>query len=303
MTTGYKYVVVTPARNEQDYIERTIQSVVDQTVRPQSYVVVSDGSTDRTDEIIADYAQRYDFITFVRAGSEPGSAKNFGSKVRAFDAGYAKLAGVDYDFIGNLDADVSFESDYFEKLLERFENAPDLGLSGGDIREMINGRPVGRNVSKESVCGACQLFRRACFEEIGGYRELSRGGVDAAAEIMTRWKGWRVRLQDDLPVLAHRRVLTGKKGPLATRFNKGFVNRQLGYHPLFQLAVTAKQMTTRPFVLGGLFMLAGYLSAMFKNEKRALPEEVVEYLQAEQLSRLNLRRRPTPTRSPAEAAV
>ena len=292
MTSSPKYVVVTPARNEEAFIERTIRSVISQTVLPQRYVVVSDGSTDSTDEIVQKYADAYDFITFIQSGAQRGDNRNFGSKVRAFNAGYALMGDIDYDFVGNLDADVSFEPDYFERLLGKFNLDPKLGLSGGEILEMIDDRPTVRGASIDSVCGAVQLFRRTCFEEIGGYRALDQGGIDAAAEITARMMGWRVRHQRDLPVAAHRRVMTGNQSVLGTRYNKGAMNQRLGYHPIFQLAVSARHMITRPWVVGGVWMLAGYVNAMLKRRPYALPDAVVQYLRAEQLARLGLRRPP-----------
>lgn len=299
----HDYVVITPARNEDAHIERLIQSVVAQTVRPRRYVIVSDGSTDGTDKIVQRYADRYDFITFVRAGDEAGAGKNFGSKVLAFNAGYRKLHGLEYDFIGNLDADVSFGPSYFETLMSRFDADPDLGLAGGDIHEMIGGEPRPRSAAKDSICGAVQLFRRACFEEIGGYRALPRGGIDAAAEIMARMKGWHVRVQEDLPVIAHRPVMTGNKGPLGTRFNKGVQNQYLGYHPLFHLAVSAKHILQPPYVTGGLWMLAGYITSALRRTPYAVPDDVVRYLRREQLARLHLGARPAPARNSQEPAL
>ena len=303
MPAARAYVIVTPARNEEAHIGRLIECVIAQTVRPLRYVIVSDGSTDRTDEIVRSYADAHDFITFVRAEDQVGARKNFGSKVLAFNAGYATLKGLDYDFIGNLDADVSFPPDYFERLLPRFDADPDLGLAGGDIHEMIAGEARPRIASKDSICGAVQLFRRECFEDIGGYRPLPRGGIDAAAEIMARMKGWRVRVQTDLPVIAHRPVMTGNKGPLATRFNKGVQNHYLGYHPLFQLAVSAKHLVQPPYVLGGFSILAGYLTSILRRTPHALPAEVVAYLRREQLAKLHLGARPAASRSVQQPAM
>jgi glycosyltransferase involved in cell wall biosynthesis len=303
MDVARSYVVITPARNEEAHIERLIESVVAQTVRPRRYVIVSDGSTDRTDEIVQRLADEHDFITFVRAGDEAGAGKNFGSKVLAFNAGYRKLDGLTYDYIGNLDADVSFGPDYFETLMLRFEADPDLGLAGGDIHEIIGGEARARSAAKDSICGAVQLFRRACFEEIGGYRALPRGGIDAAAEIMARMKGWRVQVQQDLPVIAHRPVMTGNKGPLGTRFNKGVQNQYLGYHPLFHLAVCAKHILQPPYVTGGLWMLAGYISSALRGTPHAVSPEVVNYLRREQLARLHLGARPKAARSRHEPAL
>jgi glycosyltransferase involved in cell wall biosynthesis len=297
MTQSLRYAVVTPARNEEEYIERTIRSVVSQTAPPMRYVIVSDGSTDKTDEIAQRYADEYDFITFLRPDTSQAGAKNFGSKVRAFNAGLKLLSDVDYNLVGNLDADVSFPPDYFANLLAKFDADPQLGLSGGAVLELVDEKPTERGASLNSVSGAVQLFRRECFEEIGGYLQLDRGGIDAAAEIMARMHGWKVRHQPDLPVVANRRVMTGQGSRFGTRYNKGAMNQRLGYHPLFQIAVSLRNMATPPLVLGGLCMLAGYAHATLLGTPWQLSNDAVRYLRAEQLSRLGLRTPPQPIRT------
>src|SRR5919108_934529 len=171
------YVLVTPARNEAQFIGLTLESVVRQTARPARWVIVSDGSTDGTDDSVTRYAARYPWIELIR---QPERAdRNFAGKVRAFNAGHARLQGLDYDVIGNLDGDISFEDDnYFEIMLGKFAADPRLGVAGTPYHEGSRALYDYRFSSLEDVAGACQLFRRQCFEGIGGYRPVRGGGID-----------------------------------------------------------------------------------------------------------------------------
>lgn len=286
-----KYVLVTPARNEEAHIERLLQVVVAQTLLPRKYVIVSDGSTDRTDEIVRAYAERYDFIELVRA--EKDSRAGFGSKVFAFNTGYARMRNVPYEFIGNLDADVSFEPDYFERLLSEFNRNERLGLAGGLVYQPYRGtfRSVHKNhKSHDNVAGAVQLFRRECFEQIGGYIPLRGGGIDTAAEIMARMRGWRVETVRSCIALSHRPMRTGKGSELGQRFNKGAMNWQLGYHPLFQLAIFCRRIPDPPFFFGALWTLAGYFWTALRCPERQVTQEFVTFLRNEQMERLGLKR-------------
>src|SRR5947207_9908009 len=123
------YVLITPARNEEAHIEATIKSVVAQPSRPVKWVIVSDGSTDRTDEIVKRYAAAHDWIELVRMPER--TERHFAGKVHAFNAGLERVGESKSDLIGNLDGDVSFEADYFEYLLGRFARNPRLGVADG----------------------------------------------------------------------------------------------------------------------------------------------------------------------------
>src|SRR4051812_32497182 len=127
------YVLVTPARNEQDFIELTIRSMVAQTVKPLKWVIVSDGSTDRTDEIVEGYAANHPWIELVKR--PPRTERHFGGKVAAFNAGFERVKDLNYDLVGSMDADISFEPDYFSFLLQKFRENPKLGLGGTPFRE------------------------------------------------------------------------------------------------------------------------------------------------------------------------
>jgi biofilm PGA synthesis N-glycosyltransferase PgaC len=282
-----EYALVTPARNEESFIAKTIESVLSQTILPRRWVIVSDGSTDRTDEIVATYSQRHSFIQLLRAGVPAGNKKkDFGSKVMAFRAGYDLLRGVAYDFVGNLDADITFAPQYHEQILEKFHASPALGVAGGIVLEPYRNRFVPQNTSLNSVCGSVQLFRRACYESFGGYVPLRRGGVDAAAEIMARMHGWTVQTFPEIQVHSQRPVSTGGATIYHTRFRQGMSNRLLGYHPLFQIVSSLSRLADRPFVVGSACTLLGFAWGYCLVRTPALPDEVVKFLHSEQMARI-----------------
>ena len=153
-----KYVIITPAHNEEANIEKTLHSMVSQTILPEKWVVVSDGSTDNTDKIVKRYAIQHDWMEFVRMPTH--SDRQFAAKVHAFKAGYEKVKDLDYEIIGNLDADISFEKDYLAFLLNKFSENPELGVAGTPFFEKSFKGYDFRFTSIEHVSGACQLFRR-----------------------------------------------------------------------------------------------------------------------------------------------
>ena len=202
--TSTEYVLLTAARNEAAYIEGTLRAVLAQSRKPRRWVIVSDGSTDETDQIVRNYASQADFIVFARRDDGSGGV-DFARKVQALRHGYEMLEGLPYDFIGNLDADVTFEADYFETLLGEFHKNPKLGIAGGMIFEPLNGRFMPRYLSEpQYVPGAVQLFRRACFDQVGGYALSRCGGEDTIAVVTARMKGWETRSVPGLQVFHHK---------------------------------------------------------------------------------------------------
>jgi biofilm PGA synthesis N-glycosyltransferase PgaC len=284
-TATSPYVLVTPARDEQANIARTIESVLGQTVGPRHWVIVDDGSTDRTAEIVRRAIAGEPSVSLMHR--PPGRPVDFASKARAFTVGVDALAGTPHDFIGNLDADITLPRDYYEQLLYRFEPRPRLGLAGGVVAVEIDGRLRERRSSPTSVAGAVQFFRRQCFDDVGGLMPLRLGGVDSAAEILARMHGWEVANFVDMPVVHHGPVLNRKRNAASAFFSRGRVNHSLGYDPLFQAAVCAhRALLNRPYVIGGALMLAGYLSSAAQRQPWALPSEAVAYLRREQRLRL-----------------
>ncbi|MFZ4649365.1 MAG: glycosyltransferase [Rubrivivax sp.] len=282
------FVLVTPARNEAAHIGQTIDSVVAQTVRPLRWVIVSDGSTDGTDDIVARQALRHDWIELLRLPERRD--RQFAAKVQAFGAGLQRLAGLPYEVLGNLDADITFGPRYFECLLRHFADEPRLGVAGTPYVEDF-ARPerhayAHRGANLEHVSGACQLFRRACFEQIGGYRAVPGGGIDTIAGLAARMHGWQTRTFTDQVCFHHRPVGTAERGRLAARFQRGLRAWTVGGHPLWEMLRGLADMRRPPFVLVGASHLAGFGWGWLHDVPRVLPPALVAFHRREQLGRL-----------------
>lgn len=284
MSTPLKYVLITPARDEVRFIELAIQSVIAQKVRPIKWVIVSDGSTDGTDEVVEKYSATYSWIELLRM--PPREERNFAGKVYAFNAGYARVKGVEYDAIGSVDADISFDADYFSFLLDKLAGDPRLGLVGTPFEEGSHQTYDYRFTSIEHVSGACQFFRRACFEDIGGYVPVKAGGIDQLAVLAARMKGWKTRTFTEKTCLHHREMGTAQSGELAARFSQGVKDYAFGAHPVWELFRLAYQVTRQPVLFGGLALGAGYFWAAVQRLERPIPREMVAFRRHEQMQRL-----------------
>jgi biofilm PGA synthesis N-glycosyltransferase PgaC len=295
------YIVITPARNESQFIALTLQSMVSQTVRPAKWVIVSDGSTDGTDEIVLKYATENPWIELLRMPER--KERNFAGKVIAFNAGYARVKGVQHDVIVSVDADISFDANYFEFLLSKLAEDNSLGLVGTPFED--TGRERGtydyRFVSIEHVSGACQVFRRECFEEIGGYVPVKGGGIDHIAVLTARMKGWQTQTFVEKTCTHHRDMGTAQRGPLMAKFRFGMQDYALGGHPLWEVFRTMYQMTRGPVVAGGLMLGAGYFWALLNRAPRPISPELVAFRRREQMQRLRnfLTRNTASARHPA----
>ena len=279
------YVLITAARNEEDYIERTIQSVISQTLLPQKWVIVSDGSTDRTNEIVRRYEANYDFIHLLQ--KETDTNRDFASKVYAVQSGIKQLKNINYDFIGNLDADISFESNYFERLFEKFDHNHKLGIAGGWVQELQNGIYQGRfGNNTRNVPGAVQMFRRKCYEKIGGYIPNKPGGEDTIAEVMAQRYGWEVKSFIDIKVLHHRHTGRAQANIYIAKFRFGILSYSLGYHLIFEMVRCVSRIGLKPYVIGSLLTMIGYLFAFIRKDNRVVSDDFMKYLRREQMQRL-----------------
>lgn len=284
VTAVMTYVLITPARDEAQFIEQTLNSVIAQTVRPLKWLIVSDGSTDGTDEIVKRYMAEHPWMELVQM--PPRRERHFGGKVHAFNAGYARVKDLAYQAIGNVDADISFGADYFSFLLGKLAADPTLGLVGAPFKETSSGIYDYRFVSIEHVSGQCQLFRRACFEEIGGYVPVEGGGIDLIAVTAARMKGWKTRTFTERVYIHHREMGTARRGVLMARFKQGVKDYACGGHPLWQLFRTGYQMTKTPLFVGGMSLGAGYGWALLRRAERPIPREMVAFRRREQMQRL-----------------
>jgi len=280
------YVLVTAAYNEGKLIENTICSVISQHCRPAKWIIVSDASTDDTDAIVDRYAAENQFIQLHRLTDD--HPRNFAAQAHAINAGIAQLATTYSDFIGNLDADITIAPSYFEQLLQKFREDPQLGLSGGLIHEKCTDGVFRsrRDNSVSSVAHAVQLFRRACFQAVGGtYVPLPYGGPDTYAEVTARMNGWRVASFPDLEALHHR--TTGSAGGLVRGcFRQGRMDHSLGTLPAFEILKVLRRLNVNPYFIGSAARLAGFAFSYCRGQKRAVSDEFVAHFRHEQSSRL-----------------
>ena len=284
MTRTLSYVVITPARNEAEFIELTLKSVVAQTILPLKWVIVSDGSTDGTDDIVNRYAAQNPWIELVRMPER--KERDFAGKVMAFNRGYARVRDLRYDVIASLDADISLPAnDYFEFLLRKLADDPTLGLVGTPFEDNSVTYDY-RFVSIEHVSGACQVFRRECFEQIGGYVPVKGGGIDHIAVMSARMKGWRTRTFTERRSVHSREMGTAQHTPWKVGFYQGEKDYAFGYHPVWEIVRTAYQMTKGPFVLGGALLAVGYVWASIRRTQRPISAEMVAFQRSEQMRRL-----------------
>ncbi len=284
MTSLPSYVLITPARNEAQFIELTIKSMVAQTVRPLKWIIVSDGSTDGTDEIVRRYAAEHTWIELVRTPER--RERHFAGKVYAFNAGCERVKNLEYEVIVSLDGDISFEEDYFSFLLGKLAADSTLGLVGTPFKEGSNPTYDYRFASIEHVSGACQVWRRQCFEEIGGYVPVKGGCIDHIAVLTARMKGWKTRTFTDKVCHHHRAMGTAQQSVLMSRFKNGAKDYAIGNHPIWELFRTGYQMTKRPFVMGGLMVGFGYFWSLIRRVKRPVSGELMAFQRRQQMQRL-----------------
>jgi poly-beta-1,6-N-acetyl-D-glucosamine synthase len=278
------YVLITPVRNEQATIGTTIESVIRQTIRPKEWIIVSDQSTDRTDEIIRTYAECFQFMRLLRLAQRP--KRSFASVVFATEAGIEALQTKDYDFIGLLDGDVQFAANYYEELLVRFSKNAALGLAGGIVIDYYEGRRRRSAQYLKDVAGAVQFFRRDCFESIGGLVALPEGGWDTLTCVQARMRGFKTQTFPEIQV-DHLKPRNIAEGNLFQRFRQlGVREYAIGNHPFFELAKCAYRCLEYPFLLGGLLRLIGYSLCYARRKERILSEDLIKFIRHEQLSRL-----------------
>jgi GT2 family glycosyltransferase len=200
------YVLITSAKNEDKFISILIQSVINQSILPRKWLIVDDDSNDSTRDIVNSYARTYSYIELLSAQRD--GPRSFASKAYAINLAYKSLSEEPFDYIGILDADVTFESEYYERILKKFCDNPRLGIAGGGFYDIYDGRKRKIIPSSYNVRGAVQLFRRECFEAIGGYKPLKYGGLDSVACISARMYEWEVQSFDELTVLHHRHTFS-----------------------------------------------------------------------------------------------
>lgn len=285
MSSSIKYLIITPARDEEAHIEKTIQSVVAQTVQPAEWVIVNDGSTDRTRAIIEKYSAKHEWIRAIHR-EDRGFRKTASGVVEAFYEGLAHARLRDWGFIVKLDADLSFGDDYFDKCFQEFRANPKLGIGGGMIYGMIDGVCKWEPHPMFHVRGATKIYRRECWDAVGGL--MRAPGWDTLDEVKANMLGWKTFTFQGLRVFHHR--ATGMAdGAWRDSVKNGLANYISGYHPLFMLVKCLRRLCNRPYVLDSVGLMYGFLTGYADKTPRVDDPPLISYLRREQLRRLFMR--------------
>jgi glycosyltransferase involved in cell wall biosynthesis len=275
-------LLITPARNEAGNLPRLFDAMLKQTARPVRWLIVNDGSTDDTESVVRRYSEGHDWIRLLNLPTV--RERSFAAKATCFMAGYRDV-GISADIVGNLDADVSFDPEYLAFLLDKFADDPTLGVAGTPFTEPGYDSTRDSFEGEAHVAGGCQLFRRECFEAIGGYRPAPIG-VDWVAVTTARSKGWRTRSFRDKSFEHHRALGTAGRSRFRAWFFYGEKDYLLGWRPLYELARLAFQTLRNP--VKGCCIAAGYVSASVRRPGRALTDELMRFHRKEQLAKLRL---------------
>jgi glycosyltransferase involved in cell wall biosynthesis len=280
-----KTLFITPARNEAAHIEKTIVSMIASTVHPAKWVIVNDGSTDETPAIIDRYASRHKWIE--RFDMPSHRDRSFAAKAHNFNTACKEAGWQNYDVVGNIDADISFEPDFMEFLLRKFVEMPRLGVAGTPFLEADGYDSTADSFEGEfHVSGQCQLFRRTCLEDVGGYVPNKAGGVDWIAVTTARMKGWETRSFREKRFFHHRRLGTAERGPLAALYSYGEKDYYLGGSVIWQICRVGYRTLKPPLVFGGLALGAGFFTAAIRRIHRPVSKELIRFHRAEQLKKL-----------------
>lgn len=277
-----KYVLITPVRNEEAFLEKIIVSVINQTVRPVEYIIVNDGSSDRTGEIIDNYCSKYNWIRGVHR-QDRGFRKWGGGIIEAFYDGFNALNCQDWEFMSKMDGDLSFDPEYFAEAFNKFRENPNIGIGGGVLYIYKNGRRILESHPKFHVRGGVKIYRRKCWEDIGG---LWVGpGTDAVDEVKANMLGWTTMSFFDLHLIHHRPTSTswGFWGGLTKAGHADYV---YGSHPAFLMAKMLRRLFKRPYFIGSIALVYGYLKAFIQRCPQVDDPELIKYLRGQQLARL-----------------
>ena len=284
MTKQIRYVVVTPARDEAQHISLTIDSLAAQSIKPARWIIVNDGSEDETGRIAGEAANSHAWISVLNR-VDRGFRKAGGGVVDAFYEGFRHVEDDSWDYLVKMDADLSFDPDYFERCFAEFDRDETLGIAGGTICGNADGtiRPEAKNDPRFHVRGATKIYRSACWRDIGGL--IRAPGWDTLDEVKANMLGWTTRTLVGINAL-HHRPTGAAYGIWNDRVKSGMANYISGYHPLFMFLKCLRRMLERPFVAGGLALLVGFLKGYFKGVPQVDDKLLIQYFRRQQLNRL-----------------
>ena len=277
-----KYVIVSPVRDEEEYVERTIDPVLSQTIRPAEWVIVDDGSRDGTARIIDHYAEKYSWIRahhrVDRGERVPGTGV-----MEAFYDGYSRLHCQDWEFIVKLDGDVGLDPDYFQRCFDHLRKDPTLGMCGGTMYCPTDGKLTIERNPPFHVRGPISLYRRSCWNAIGGLHKMT--GWDSLDEFQANRLGWRTKSFSEIKVI-HYRPTGAVQGAWRDGIKMGKASYIAGYHPIFMAVKCAKRLVQKPFIVVAIAHAYGFLSGYLHRIPQVQDRELIQYIRKQQIRRL-----------------
>ena len=277
-----KYIIISPVRNEKRYIRETLVSVINQTIKPLQWIIVDDGSTDDTYNIISKYTENNQWITIVKKDTPLSETAETGSIPKAFLYGINFIKPKDYDFIVKLDGDLSFEENCFQRIFEKFEENPKLGIASGGFYVSLSGINYHQKVPLFNTWGACKIYRKECFKQIGGI--IPHLGWDTVDDLTARLKGWETKNFDKVNI-RHLKKMGVSGTDLKGRKRAGKAAYFLGYSFLYMIFRFFYRIKTPPFLIGSMAMMLGYFEGFFKCEV-IRDKKLVKFVKKEQIKGL-----------------
>jgi poly-beta-1,6-N-acetyl-D-glucosamine synthase len=284
VSKNIRYSIISPVRDEAEYVERTIDSVASQTIRPIQWVIVNDGSTDATGRLVEEAATQHAWIKIVHR-EDHGGRRAGGGVVEAFYAGLEQLEDQRWDYLAKLDGDVTFDPDYFERCFHEFALAPKLGIAGGlickDAAGMLSAESKGDPAFH--VRGATKIYRRECWKELGGL--VRSAGWDTIDELKANMLGWSTLTFPDIKIV-HHRPAGAAYGAWSNWVKNGRANYVASYHPLFMAVKCISRALRRPYRLEAFGLWMGFCEGYVKKGWRIDDPKLIKYFRGQQLRRL-----------------
>jgi poly-beta-1,6-N-acetyl-D-glucosamine synthase len=269
------YVIISPVRNEELLIEKTIRSVIAQTIRPTEWILVNDGSSDKTAEIIEGYQSQYSWIKLINVADRgyylPGKGV-----VETFYKGFNTLSVKDWEYVVKLDCDLEFDPDYFETIFTRFSENPKLGIASGCTYLPVNGRLIMEQAQEDHPVGASKVYKRECWNAFGGMIPVP--GWDLADHLAAQMHGWDTRCFHDLKIMHYRLTGSRRNGVWGPKFLQGRFEYRHGYNFFYTLLKSLYHLSSKPFVIGSIAKVSGYLYSAVTREEYLFEEDMRKYM-------------------------
>jgi len=281
-----RHAIVTPSRNEGKFLPSIIESLSNQTIMPVIWVIINHNSSDDTIEILRNAKSKYEWIEYINVNDN--STRKRGSQIASLVKTGINSIDVKWDYVSKIDADMVLPENYFEKIFQRFTNNPKLGIASGTCYIEEGGRKIIENVSSDHTRGGLKTYRLSCYEQIGGIREID--GWDGIDNVTAQMKNWETMPFKEIEALHQRR--TGSfSGLISGCFESGKFAHTMNYLPLFMLARSIHRMKSKPFIIGGLSMMTGFLWSKLSRKTKLNDKEIVSFLRKRQKNRLKFWKR------------